>query len=188
MAPQQGGGVERQVRVLQGPRTPTWGCSCGKNDNWASRITCSCGRSAPRRVVADAQRADQDFRAKGGQRLPARAGAATGLVRKPAPWSSDYDGGLEKRHGSEKKEKLTHLVAAATGAKSDGGSARGGPGRRGEPTSERRRSGREVPRAAWLRDCATTLPTACEHPHDLPDAEDPTTCSGPASKPYGVRC
>ena len=110
--------MERQVRVLQGPRTPTWGCSCGKNDNWASRITCSCGRSAPRRVVADAQKADQDFRAKGGQRLPARAGAATGLVRKPAPWSSDYDGGLEKRHCSEKRdyvgglEKQLRMLAA----------------------------------------------------------------------------
>ena len=46
-------------QVLLGPKTPYWGCMCGCNVNWASRIGCrDCGGPAPTRVVQAAHRAD----------------------------------------------------------------------------------------------------------------------------------
>ena len=42
--------------VLAGPRHPTWGCpDCGRNQNWASRIRCVCGKAAPQSVVQRAR-------------------------------------------------------------------------------------------------------------------------------------
>jgi hypothetical protein len=35
-------------QVLAGPRKPTWTCSCGKEGNWASRVSCyECGKLPP---------------------------------------------------------------------------------------------------------------------------------------------
>eukprot|EP00959_Pyramimonas_sp_CCMP1952_P086016 1799174-Pyramimonas_sp.AAC.1 len=71
------------ARVLRGPREPVWGCQCGKNNNWACRIVCSCGRQASQKVVNAAKKADQEARDK----KPSQRAGGTGLVRKPAPWS-----------------------------------------------------------------------------------------------------
>ena len=48
----KGNGVEgvgkKPGQVLAGPRKPTWTCSCGKEGNWASRVSCyECGKSPP---------------------------------------------------------------------------------------------------------------------------------------------
>jgi hypothetical protein len=47
-----------EPQVLHGPRKPLWGCSCGVDGNWASRLRCrGCDKSAPHRVVAAAKKA-----------------------------------------------------------------------------------------------------------------------------------
>ncbi|CAK0849203.1 unnamed protein product [Prorocentrum cordatum] len=79
------------ARVLRGPREPVWGCQCGKNNNWACRIVCSCGRQASQKVANAAKKADQEARDK----KPSQRAGGTGLVRKPAPWSKEY--GLTKK-------------------------------------------------------------------------------------------
>ena len=44
----QRGGSQRGGEVLPGPRRPEWGCACGTDGNWASRLSCrSCGKAAP---------------------------------------------------------------------------------------------------------------------------------------------
>ena len=54
MAPQSGWAQH----VLNGPKMPHWGCSCGEAENWASRLQCrGCGKSAPGRVAAAAKEA-----------------------------------------------------------------------------------------------------------------------------------
>ena len=41
--------------VLRGPKFPTWGCACGTDGNWASRVVCrGCRRQAPTRILAAA--------------------------------------------------------------------------------------------------------------------------------------
>ena len=43
--------------VLDGPKTPYWGCSkCGVDRNWASRIKCRCGVTAATNIVQAAKR------------------------------------------------------------------------------------------------------------------------------------
>ena len=43
-----GGGFRNRQFVLLGPTRPLWGCSCGCDDNFASRVVCcGCGREAP---------------------------------------------------------------------------------------------------------------------------------------------
>ena len=47
--------------VLRGPKTPLWCCGCGEDANWASRLRCrTCGRDAPARIRASAQKADKE--------------------------------------------------------------------------------------------------------------------------------
>jgi hypothetical protein len=54
--------------VLTGTRTPYWSCNCGKENNWASRIKCQCGRSAPNRIINEARKADKLAKEQGGHR------------------------------------------------------------------------------------------------------------------------
>ena len=57
--------------VLPGPRYPLWGCSkCGHSANWASRIKCKCGVTAPTRIVQAAKREAAAIRVQ-----PSNAGA-----------------------------------------------------------------------------------------------------------------
>ena len=42
--------------ILAGPRTPYWGCKCGFASNYASRIKCRCGASAPTSILQKAKR------------------------------------------------------------------------------------------------------------------------------------
>ena len=42
--------------ILAGPRTPYWGCKCGSDGNYASRIKCRCGASAPTSILQKAKR------------------------------------------------------------------------------------------------------------------------------------
>ena len=42
--------------ILAGPRTPYWGCKCGSDSNYASRIKCRCGASAPTSMLQKAKR------------------------------------------------------------------------------------------------------------------------------------
>ena len=43
-----GGGFRNRQFVLLGPTRPLWGCGCGRDDNFASRVVCcGCGREAP---------------------------------------------------------------------------------------------------------------------------------------------
>ena len=47
--------------VVLGPNKPHWGCpSCGRDNNWACRIKCACGKAAPTTVrhKADAAAAE----------------------------------------------------------------------------------------------------------------------------------
>jgi hypothetical protein len=61
MAPS--GNAPRDGEVLRGPREPTWGCGCGRDENWASRTKCrGCGRSAPQSTLAKAKTADKAAR------------------------------------------------------------------------------------------------------------------------------
>eukprot|EP00959_Pyramimonas_sp_CCMP1952_P362768 7596854-Pyramimonas_sp.AAC.1 len=42
--------------VLPGPRQPCWGCPhCGRNQNWACRVRCICGKAAPQSVIQRAK-------------------------------------------------------------------------------------------------------------------------------------
>ena len=47
----------KDKEVLRGARYPLWGCPCGRNNNWRSRIRCSCGKVSPH--VRDAIRAHE---------------------------------------------------------------------------------------------------------------------------------
>eukprot|EP00959_Pyramimonas_sp_CCMP1952_P272334 5693670-Pyramimonas_sp.AAC.1 len=52
-----------QNDVLPGPKYPTWGCKCGTDGNWASRLKCrGCQQPAPLRIQADAKAAAQQLR------------------------------------------------------------------------------------------------------------------------------
>ena len=43
--------------MLVGPKFPYWGCSrCGCSSNYASRVRCKCGASAPTKIVQTAKR------------------------------------------------------------------------------------------------------------------------------------
>ena len=54
----------RSPSVLRGDRQPLWGCQCGAQGNWACRIKCRCGRSAPDKFVQKAKRSHAEW-AKG---------------------------------------------------------------------------------------------------------------------------
>eukprot|EP00959_Pyramimonas_sp_CCMP1952_P375202 7858096-Pyramimonas_sp.AAC.1 len=46
---------DKEWDVLLGPRNPEWACgACTRLRNWASRIKCECGRSAPAHIRARA--------------------------------------------------------------------------------------------------------------------------------------
>ena len=48
--------------VLRGPKSPFWGCGCGEDGNWASRIRCrACGTDAQARIRTAAQKADKEI-------------------------------------------------------------------------------------------------------------------------------
>ncbi len=70
--------------VLNGPKQPYWGCSCGAADNWASRVACrTCGRGAPARIrkaaeAAHAAKGHKDPKATDAAQ-PARARRADGF-------------------------------------------------------------------------------------------------------------
>ena len=103
-----------QAKVLRGPREPVWGCQCGKHNNWACRIVCSCGRPAPQRVINAAKKADKEARAQGGQQAPSRPAGGAGLVPKPAPWSKEY--GLMEQHIRVLVQQcISQHVGSATG-------------------------------------------------------------------------
>ena len=49
--------------LLLGPKKPYWQCQhCHRTSNWATRIVCSCGKSAPKAVVKAAKVADKRAR------------------------------------------------------------------------------------------------------------------------------
>eukprot|EP00959_Pyramimonas_sp_CCMP1952_P174376 3644311-Pyramimonas_sp.AAC.1 len=64
--------------VLHGPRTPLWGCACGAERNWASKIRCRCGRSAPQKVLIAAKKAH------GSSEPPSRSVVPPGRRQGPA--------------------------------------------------------------------------------------------------------
>ena len=69
--------------VLPGPKFPFWGCSqCGNSGNWASRIKCKCGATAPTRIVQAAKREAAALKSQ-----PAHGGAprARGMWAKGPP-------------------------------------------------------------------------------------------------------
>ncbi|CAK0908682.1 unnamed protein product, partial [Prorocentrum cordatum] len=73
--------------VLRGPRKPHWGCShCGRAANWASRVACLCGASAPMWAVAVARGADKAAAAG----APSKRVGGSGLRPSPAPWSAEF--------------------------------------------------------------------------------------------------
>ncbi|CAK0853028.1 unnamed protein product, partial [Prorocentrum cordatum] len=102
----RGSSPGRMPPKLRGPKMTFWGCSCGKDNNWASRIACSCGNSAPRRVVDAAKLAGK-------------------LPRKPAPWSKERNRGLEEQLRAPTKQ-MASIAQRPPSTATDGPAAGGG--------------------------------------------------------------